>query len=310
MNQLLRYQQAWLDDHSRFKLGLWARQTGKDYTCAAEAVLDCVQNPKTHWLILACGERQARESLEKARDWSQTVLGRARLLPSFGGTALSNSSSTPLKITRQSKTEIRFSNGSRITALPAKPATVRGYSANLILTEFAFHDDPEAIWKAIFPSISNPLRGGPKKLRIISTPNGQGNYFHELWTNSKIFSRHKITIHQAVAQKLPTDIAALKAGLLDPEAWAQEYECQFADQSSVLLPYELIEQCEAAEANETNSIDGLSRSLTGTAYPELYLGIDFGRKQDLTVCWVLCWRSSLLILILISPPLRPLPSLR
>ena len=172
---------------------------------------------------------------------------------------------------------------------PAKPSTVRGYSANLILTEFAFHDDPEAIWKAIFPSISNPLRGGPKKLRIISTPNGQGNYFHELWTNSKIFSRHKITIHDAVDQKLPIDIAALKAGLLDPEAWAQEYECEFADQSSVLLPYELIEGCEAAEAVEANSVEGLSRSFAAEVHgtPELFLGIDFGRKQDLTVCWVL-----------------------
>lgn len=28
---LLRYQLAWLGDGSRFKLGLWARQTGKDY---------------------------------------------------------------------------------------------------------------------------------------------------------------------------------------------------------------------------------------------------------------------------------------
>src|SRR5688500_18982252 len=89
----LKYQQNWLDDPARFKIGLWARQTGKDYTCSAEAVFDSILNPKTHWLILACGERQARESLEKAREWSQTILGgasasgRARLLPSFGGTA-------------------------------------------------------------------------------------------------------------------------------------------------------------------------------------------------------------------------------
>ena len=37
---LLEYQRAWLSDRSRFKIGLWARQTGKDYTCAAEAVID------------------------------------------------------------------------------------------------------------------------------------------------------------------------------------------------------------------------------------------------------------------------------
>jgi phage FluMu gp28-like protein len=54
---LLRYQREWLTDKARFKIGLWARQTGKDYTCAAEAVVDCVAYPKRHWLILACGER-------------------------------------------------------------------------------------------------------------------------------------------------------------------------------------------------------------------------------------------------------------
>jgi phage FluMu gp28-like protein len=41
--------------------------------------------------------------------------------------------------------EVRFANGSRITALPANPATARGYSANVVLDEFAFHDNPLAI---------------------------------------------------------------------------------------------------------------------------------------------------------------------
>ena len=277
LNEVLGYQQNWLRDTSRFKIGLWARQTGKDYTCAAEAVFDCVQNPKTHWLILACGERQARESLEKAKEWALTAYEK-------------HSAHLPrVSIKRESATEIRFANGSRITALPAKPGTIRGYSANIILTEFAFHDDPEAMWKAIFPTVSNSLRGGEKKVRIISTPNGQGNFFHELWTNSKIFRPFKTTIHDAKKAGLQIDLEALKAGLLDTEAWAQEYECEFADQSSVLLPYELIEPCEVAEATQTSSPDILSRSFHAEVHhtPEIYLGIDFGRKQDLTVCWVL-----------------------
>ena len=185
--------------------------------------------------------------------------------------------------------EIRWKNGSRLTALPAKPETVRGYSANVILTEFAFHEDTHELWRAIYPTITNPLRGGPKKLRIVSTPNGRGNMFYDLWHGAAEYSRHKITIHDAIAQGLQLDVEKLRAGLGDAEGWLQEYECEFADQSSVLLPYELIEQCEAPEANQTNSVDGLSRSFDANYHsaPELYLGIDFGRKQDLTVCWVL-----------------------
>src|SRR5262249_5354277 len=39
---LLPYQAAFAANPSRFKIGLWARQTGKDHTTAAEAVLDCL----------------------------------------------------------------------------------------------------------------------------------------------------------------------------------------------------------------------------------------------------------------------------
>lgn len=267
----LPYQQEWLRDRRQFKIGLWARQTGKDYTCAAEAALDCMVEKQKHWLILACGERQAIESLQKAREWVRIIQQHLR-----------KPGRRPMaRCTRESATEIRFENGSRITALPARPGTVRGYSANIILTEFAFHDDPDVIWQAIYPSVSNPLRGGPKKLRIISTPGGHGNLFHKLWMQSspegELFGRHKVTIHDATAQKLPINIAQLKAGMVDPEAWSQEYECEFVDQTSILLPYALIEQCESPEAGAD-----LSR-----AAGEIFIGIDFGRKHDLTACWIL-----------------------
>ena len=256
-----RYQRRWLDDPARFKIGLWARQTGKDYTCAAEAVFDCTERPKTHWVIVAAGERQAMESLEKAREWAQKVKADWR----------------------ERSGEIRFGNGSRITALPGKPETIRGYSANVILTEFAFHDDPPAIWRAVFPMVTNSLRGGEKKLRVITTPNGQGNFFHQMWLNeSGGFTKHRVTIHEAKAEGLPINIEALRNGLGDGEAWAQEYECEFLDGSTVLLPYELIEECEAEEATESSTPQLLSE-----AHGEVFAGIDFGRKHDLTVCWLI-----------------------
>jgi phage FluMu gp28-like protein len=273
LGRFFEYQHKWLSDDRRFKIGLWARQTGKDYTCAAEAALDCVTYPRKHWLILACGERQALESLRKASEWVAII---RRDLASAPG-------APPVGV-HESATEIHFDNGSRITALPARPETVRGYSANIILTEFAFHDDADAIYQAIYPSLTNPLRGGVKKLRIISTPNGHGNLFHKLWLQSaqtpNLFCRQEVTVHQAIKDGLPLDIAQLKAGLANPEAWAQEYECQFIDTSTVLLPYSLIEQCESAEATETAG--DLSRC-TG----EVFVGIDFGRRNDLTACWVL-----------------------
>ena len=76
---------------------------------------------------------------------------------------------------------ITFPHGSRVIAVPGRPDTVRGYSANVLLTEFAFFEQPDLTWRAILPSITNPMRGGVKKVRLITTPNGIGNKAHEIW---------------------------------------------------------------------------------------------------------------------------------
>ena len=285
--ELLPYQAAFAANSSRFKIGLWARQTGKDHTATAEAVLDCMQNPGTTWIIVAASERQALESLAKAKDWAAILKLKIADYTEAPG-------NTPYSIARTASTEIKWSNGSRLIALPANPSTIRGYSANLILTEFAFHENPDAIWRAIYPAISNPLRGGVKKLRIISTPNGLNNRFAQLWqsnceTDSPIFHTSKITIHDAIASGLPLDPNELQAGLNDPEAWAQEYLCEFMDNSTVLLPYDLIETCESSLAAERSSLESLSASaIPGNGRrPELFAGVDFARKNHLTVCWIL-----------------------
>jgi phage FluMu gp28-like protein len=328
---LLPYQADFAANTARFKIGLWARQTGKDHTATAEAVLDCLHNPGTTWIIVAAGERQALESLAKAKEWAAFLKFQIADYTEAPG-------NVPYAVARAASTEIKWSNGSRLIALPANASTIRGYSANLILTEFAFHENPDAIWRAIYPTISNPLRGGVKKLRIISTPNGLNNKFAHLWHShnltlnpnpnlnpsssitggarstvphfnnnqsvpfasegnlqskisnlqSPLFHTSRITIHDAIRDGLPLDSAELQAGLNDPEAWAQEYLCEFMDNSSVLLPYDLIESCESSFATEGSTLESLSASaLPGNGRPQLFAGIDFARKNHLTVCWIL-----------------------
>lgn len=280
---LLPYQADWVFDDARFKLGMWARQTGKSFATAAEAVLDCLSNEGTSWVVLSAGERQALEWMEKARLWA-----KACKLLIDAEEEIRDSAEALLK-----SAEIRFANGSRILAIPANPNTARGYSANLILDEFAFHEKPGDIWKAIYPSISNPLKG-ELKLRIVSTPNGRGNKFYELWTGGESYSKHQVDIYAAKDKGLPVDIEALRAAIGDAEAWAQEYECEFIDSAAVLLPYEMITKCEHGEAARTWE--------RGDAQGELYCGVDIGRKRDLTCCWTIekqgdvAWTREVLIL--------------
>jgi hypothetical protein len=70
---LLPYQSAFAAYPSRFKIGLWGRQTGKDHTATFEAVVDSFRNPGTLWIIVAAGERQAVESLNKAKEWAEKL---------------------------------------------------------------------------------------------------------------------------------------------------------------------------------------------------------------------------------------------
>ena len=287
---LLPYQERWVADGARFKIGVMSRQTGKSFSTACESVIDSLADAGTKWVCLSAGERQALEWLEKAKEWSaafQFAIA-AETEDRDGAEALLKSS------------EIKYANGSRIIAIPANPSTARGYSANVILDEFAYHENPDAIWAAMFPSQTNPLAGTFQarvkalmagedvqgitralKLRVVSTFNGRDNKFHSLWERRQEngYSGHMVDIYTAVKEGLPLDIEKLRAGLDDPEIWAQEYECVPADVSAVLLPYELLATCESSEA-------------TTTIAPEYFMstkpyviGIDFARKRDLSVAW-------------------------
>ena len=304
-HQLLPYQRRWVDDHARWKFGLMARQVGKDFASAFEGIADCAlaeaEGRRIDWLIAAPSERQSLESLERWKEWAaifKLTLADVQELRDAGGESLLKS------------VTITFPHGSRVIAVPGKPETVRGFSANVLLTEFAFFEQPEATWTAIIPSITNEKRG-LKKVRLITTPNGIGNLAHDLWiknyvpvgrdsvephhfkshgsTESRptvggsIWSCHFTDIHQAHREGLPINIEQLKAAFNFPEGWAQEYECQFLDVQSTLLPYELIATCESQDARDVCPPEYWQ----SRASHRRVMGIDFGRHRHLTVAWVL-----------------------
>ncbi len=263
---LYDYQKKWLNDKSRFKVAMFARQTGKTFTTTLEIVLDCLeaesQGKRTRWVILSCGERQAKEAINE---------GVKRHLEAIG--VVCDFQEIPFGPDIKAL-EVVFPHGSKITALPANPDTARGFSANVFLDEFAFHQDSRKIWKALFPVVSAGW-----KLRVVSTPNGKGNKFYELMTDekNKSWSRHITDIYQAIKDGLPRDIKELKAGLNDEDAWQQEFELKWLDEASSWLSYDLIDQVEDKQAGK----------------PELYqkgnvfVGMDIAVRGDLTAIYVL-----------------------
>ena len=276
---LYPYQRRWVQDDARFKIAMFARQCGKTFTSTLELVLDCVRaeamGQRRRWVILSRGERQAREAMNEGV--------KLHLRAMQAGFA---EYETPFDANVRSL-EVELPGGSKITALPANPDTARGFSANVLLDEFAFHQDSRAIWRALFPVISKP----GLKLRVISTPNGKGNKFFELMTGKDDgWSRHSTDIYQAVADGLPRDIEELRRGAGDEDLWAQEFELKWLDEASAWLSYELINACE-------DDLAGLPQHYAGGP---CYVGVDIGARNDLFVIWVIeqvgdvCWTREII----------------
>ena len=266
---LYEYQKKWVTDASRFKIGLWSRQTGKSFSTSLEAVIDCWER-RTDWVFLSSGERQSKELIRKAK---MHALALDQAFEDATSEYYVPGSGTVFK-----QLEMEFRNGSRILALPANPDTARGHSANVVLDEFAFHQDSAAIWKSLFPTVTRGY-----KLRIISTPQGRKNKFYQLWSGNPRYSKHQVDIYTAFKQGLPifgedgepVTPEFLREALDDDEAWRQEYLCEFVDEATAWIPYDLITAAEHVQLTDGNIWQGNL----------VYAGIDIGRKRDITVYW-------------------------
>jgi phage FluMu gp28-like protein len=256
---LTEYQRNWVLDKSRFKIGVLTRQGGKSFEAALEAVDDGMAH-KTMWVILSVGERQSKEVINKCAMHARAY-----------GLAIQELESDFIvdKDTKYKQLEIVLPDGTRIIGLPANPDTARGWSANIILDEFALHRDSREIWKALFPTVTRGY-----KIRVISTFKGKINKFYELFFgaptlqsyNGKDYefkgekggwSKHFVNIYQAVEMGLelkddkgkPCDPEDLRLALNDDDAWAEEYECIPSDEVSAFLTHELISSCEDVRAD-------------------------------------------------------------
>jgi phage FluMu gp28-like protein len=306
-----------VSDDSRFKIGVITRQGGKSFGTSLEAVLDCAQR-KTMWVMLSAGERQSKELVGKAKMHAQAI--------SMAVKEHQTQFWSPSDKVHYLQLEIHFPNGSRIIGLPANPDTARGWSANILLDEFALHRDGKLIWAALFPTVTRGF-----KIRIISTFKGKSNKFYDMVYSSPTkqwfkgiehefigdrggWSKHFIDIHQAVEMGLvlkddkgdliePED---LRLALNDDDAWEEEFLCVASDEASAFLSHDLISSVqdprlvklpEWAEQLVSNVADLYTEYRHTKQDPpvpgldikingEIYAGMDIGRKKDLSVIWV------------------------
>lgn len=322
--QLTDYQKKWVEDKSRFKIGVITRQGGKSFSTALEAVLDCVENKNTTWVLLSAGERQSKELINKAKMHMKAIDVALDAISIEESEFLSEDGKTIYK-----QLEINLPNGSRLVGLPANPDTARGWSANIILDEFALHRDSRQIWSAMFPTVTRGY-----KIRMISTFKGKSNKFYEMFFSAPTlqrftgkeyeyvgerggWSKHLYSIYDAVEMGLelkdeegaPIEPEDLKLALNDDDAWDEEFGCIPSDEVSAFLTHKMISSVEDVRLNPTPDwVDSLVKKAqvnykqyketkTRPELPkhifkdieflgDLYVGMDIGRKKDLSVIWL------------------------
>jgi len=274
------------DDESGVLIAHWSRQIGKSYVHAAWAVKRLLTRPGRLVTVLSNSRDNGAEFLLK-------VAEVCRLL----GVAVESKDMSPDNLYENMRMEARINvigQTGRIKVLAANPRTARGFSGDLILDEFAFHEDSAAIWEAAEPILSS----NPDFLcRIASTGNGKHNLFYRM-VSCADFNVSRVSRSDAWAMgvqvfdpvtRQPITPEAARAKALDKRAYDQNYELSFADENMALLTHELIS---AAERGSGVAIDEQVWSLASLermwrVEADLYVGNDIGRHRDLSVVSVL-----------------------
>lgn len=263
---LLPYQKQVFKDDSNFIICLMSRQCGKSFTIAARAVYKSITTPNNLTIIVSVNQRSADELLRKVKQW-----------------ALACKTFSDLVDYSENASSVTFNNGSRVISLPANPESLRGWSGDVILDEFAMLDNDEEIFQAVLPVITSKMNGKQKTLTICSTPTSLDTQFSKIWhIDDSEWSKHKYDIYECVNQGLKADPDLLKEIVNDDLVFDTEYLCKFASGSGTAFPTEWLNEITYDELPP------------GGKY---YLGFDVARRNDLSVLVVCYYKDNILYII-------------
>lgn len=284
----LPFQSGWIKDDSRLKLMEKSRQIGLSWSTAyACDERTATQGARFDQWVSSRDDLQARLFIEDCKMFAGIMNMAAKDL---GQVVLDEKA-------RISAYVIEFASGRRIHSMSSNPDAQAGKRGSRVLDEFALHPDPRKLWSIAYPGIT---WGG--NMEVISTHRGSHNFFNQLIRevrengNPKKISLHRVTLQDALdqgflfklQQMLPADderqamdeaayFDFIRSGCADEESFQQEYMCNPADDDVAFLEYDLI-----AGAEYATGVDWQQRE-----QGHLFVGIDIGRKHDLTVIWVL-----------------------
>lgn len=197
---------------------LASRQSGKSLCSAALALREALLKPESLVLILSVTRDQSAEMFNAKVMWLYNRLGR------------------PLPTRTESKVQVHLSNGSRIIALPAKEASVRGYSSvNLVILDEAARL-PDALYSAVTP-MQAAIKDG--KLIAVSSAWAKQGWFYEAWEEGDDWNKTKITADQC--PRISKAFLARERLRKSSSVYDREYNCVFKSSDDAAFDHDSIE---------------------------------------------------------------------
>ena len=156
---------AWVSN--RYNVVLKARQIGFSTLAAAYAFWLAFFWPDRFIVMLSKTEREAAKLLSKAKyGYKYLPMWLKQRGP---------------KLTSDNQLKMTFDTDSAIESLPSNNDPARGESVYLVIVdEMAFLPNPDEAWASI-----EPIADVGGRIICLSTANGAGNFFHQLWVGSQ-----------------------------------------------------------------------------------------------------------------------------
>lgn len=156
---------VWID--SRYSIVLKARQIGFSTLAAAFTFWETFFWPDRFTVMLSRTEREASKLLQKTKYGYKMLPAWMRVR---GPDLLSDN-----------QLKMVFANDSAIESLPSGNDPARGESVyRVVIDEMAFLPNAEEAWASI-----EPIADVGGRVICLSTANGEGNIFHQLWVGSQ-----------------------------------------------------------------------------------------------------------------------------
>lgn len=247
------YQKEFLDSDSNRKLFVAGRRVGKSRSAAWKALWYAITHSDAEVLLTAKTQRQSMELFRQIKSEIRS----------------SKAEEDEWGIQRETRTEVNFSNNSRIVCLPLgrDGSNIRGYGADLLIVDEAAYVPEDIFQEVLMPF----LAVGENQFVMISTPRGKRGFFWKRYDEAQR-GENRYFVQQVPTwenPRVPEQWVENQKKNLTPMQFKREIRGQFDENADAYFTEEEVTHEEVAVGHPvTRETD------------DVYLGVDLAHTGD------------------------------